>query len=392
MRSPVSLVLLFGMIGCGRPAPVPPPGATGGTTSEKAPQPPVPATATSGGATTESDPGIDVFQDESSCRRVVASGRLAPRAAHQARFATWNLRAFPDGGAGEALSGEATNVGWASCVIAWLDADVIALQEVKGHQHAKRAVADLARELSELADTDWSLRFDDCDQPEHVGFLWRRDRVSGTNFREQWHFNPSAKGGNGCDPKKTASPGLTGYFKFASGLDLNLTVVQLGTVGDCAGLKRRRKVFQRLKAALTTATPREDRDYLIVGDYGTEGCPKSSSRRCRCNPTLSSAREVSKLRKQARRAGFNLLQNDVSCTAHSASEGEWPTLDLFMSSKRMAELPADATPRVFGICATTTCSGDAAHLPAYTSLSDHCPVVVDVNGADLDDAAGSSVF
>ena len=64
-------------------------------------------------------------------------------------------------------------------------------------------------------------------------------------------------------------------------------------------------------------------------------------------------------------------------------EGKAGTLDHLMASTGMQEVAASA--RVTGYCALAACANITGAMPAAAErLSDHCPVVVDIQGRDLD--------
>ena len=73
-----------------------------------------------------------VWSSRSSCQAAVQSGgRLTRVAPPSIRLGTWNLRWFPRGCSPEEACPElATDVAWMACVVAWLDVDLLAIQEV----------------------------------------------------------------------------------------------------------------------------------------------------------------------------------------------------------------------------------------------------------------------
>jgi predicted extracellular nuclease len=64
-------------------------------------------------------------------------------------------------------------------------------------------------------------------------------------------------------------------------------------------------------------------------------------------------------------------------------EGKAGTLDHIIASAGMQEVAATA--RVAGYCAVTGCATIPGAMPAAAErLSNHCPVVVDIQNRDLD--------
>ena len=95
-----------------------------------------------------------------ACATELAAGRRLPRTAGLARFASWNLHWFPDGKPGTGGSG--ADLRWLACALWWLDADVVAVQEVKQTPQAEAALSSLLAELSRISGGRYRARLDDC--------------------------------------------------------------------------------------------------------------------------------------------------------------------------------------------------------------------------------------
>src|SRR5215217_1248169 len=150
-------------------------------------------------------PGVaDAFTSAQICRELLQAGKRLPRPASRARFASWNLRWFPDGepreGAGK------TDLAWLACTLAWLDVDVIAVQEMKQSPGAERALSQLLAELSRLSGGRYRARLDDCGSrvPQHVGLIWNEKRVTAASFETVGTLNPR---GSACQDQ--LRPGLS---------------------------------------------------------------------------------------------------------------------------------------------------------------------------------------
>jgi predicted extracellular nuclease len=79
--------------------------------------------------------------------------------------------------------------------------------------------------------------------------------------------------------------------------------------------------------------------------------------------------------------GFRRLAMTPNCTEYF--EGKGGTLDHIVASTGMQE--AAATARVTGYCAFAGCANIAGAMPAASErLSDHCPVVMEIQDRDLD--------
>jgi predicted extracellular nuclease len=79
--------------------------------------------------------------------------------------------------------------------------------------------------------------------------------------------------------------------------------------------------------------------------------------------------------------GFRRLPMTANCTEYF--EGKAGALDHIVASTSMQEVAATA--RVTGYCAVAGCGNLTGPMPAAAErLSDHCPVVVDIQDRDLD--------
>jgi predicted extracellular nuclease len=79
--------------------------------------------------------------------------------------------------------------------------------------------------------------------------------------------------------------------------------------------------------------------------------------------------------------GFRRLPMTPNCTEYF--EGNAGALDHMVASAGMQEVAATA--RVTGYCAVAGCAHLTGSMPAAAErLSDHCPVVVDIQDRDLD--------
>jgi hypothetical protein len=115
-----------------------------------------------------------------------------------------------------------------------------------------------------------------------------------------------------------------------------------------------------------------DRDVVVLGDYNTMGRQDS--------PPVSAQEELAVMDGELA-PGFRRLSMTPNCTEYF--EGKAGALAHVVASTGMQE--AAATARVTGYCALAACTDLAGRLPAAAQrLSDHCPVVVDIQDRDLD--------
>jgi endonuclease/exonuclease/phosphatase family metal-dependent hydrolase len=317
-------------------------------------------------------PAPGVFGSAAGCAAVVGAGERLPRAAGSARFASWNLHWFPDGKPGQ--SGSGADLKWLSCALGWLDADVVAVQEVKQTPEAVQALALVLGELNRATGARYTARFDDCGSrvPQHVGLIWNEARVSARDFETVAELNPH---GQACESQ--LRPGLAARFRLPGGLDLEAVAAHFKSMADERGFRLRSASFAAIPGVLRALTARaHDTDFLLLGDLNTMGCDA-------CSPKVSGADEVAAAEKLLQAGGLRLLPADAA--GSELYEGQLTLLDHAVASSTMRELSPDARTHVEGACAAgaKAPNGRAAkHMKR--ELSDHCPIVLDLADRDLD--------
>ncbi len=314
--------------------------------------------------------------DERGGHSADGTGRWAPGLnGSRVRIGSWNLRWFPDGRAGRPGRHGGTDIGWMACVMAWMDVQALAVQEVVQHVRGRRAVLDLLALLDELTGGRWQAVFDDCpdDGRQHVGLLFDAKRVQASRLRTLESINPGA---SGCD--RRLRPGFAGYLRFAGGADLHLITVHLdaGTTGRDFG--SRQTSWSRLASAMGQLGDVErDSDVVLLGDFNTMGCRN-------CRPTVSAEDEIRGL-VEAVSSGAHTMQRLAPrhpCSEYSS--GRPALLDHVLVSAGMREL-ARPVAQVRGLCAELACAElRSTKAKALWRLSDHCPVVVELLDEDRD--------
>jgi endonuclease/exonuclease/phosphatase family metal-dependent hydrolase len=170
--------------------------------------------------------------------------------AGELRVMTWNIREFP------LVPG---SVEAAAAVIADLDVDVVAIQEVQ----VPSAFDEL---LAALPSYDGELNEDDPDAWLRVGLLWRRERVTvtdvGTIFRTDWYAFPRPP--LVATVTAEARPGGEPF-------DFVVAVLHLKASLDDESRERRRAACERLEEwvdARMESTGEED--FVLLGDWNDE--------------------------------------------------------------------------------------------------------------------------
>jgi len=329
-----------------------------------------------------SEVSTDPFLSAAACATELAAGRRLARGAGLARFASWNLHWFPDGKPGRGGSG--ADLRWLACALWWLDADVVAVQEIKQTPQAELALSGLLAELSRISGGRYRGRLDDCGSrvPQHVGLIWNETRVQATELDTVAALNPSREA---C--AKQWRPGFAARFRFPGGLDLLTISAHFKSMSDARSLGLRRASFAALPGiALQNQAKSRDPDLLLLGDLNTMGCES-------CSPPLTAQQELASVTQALEPAGLRLVPADAP--GSQLHEGQTTLLDHAVASRSMRELDPRARSHVVGACAAgVSLAGSGPRETTRLSrrlakrvrqrLSDHCPIVLDLTDRDLD--------
>ncbi len=320
--------------------------------------------------TTTVTPGSpDPWASRESCLAALAA--LPSRDAGRVRIASWNLRWFPDGSS-NGPSETPTDVEWAACILASLRVDAVALQEIQLHDRGVAAIERIRERLAAHTGGRWEARFDACprDNRQHVGWLVDVSRARIVDAAQVDAINPQG----GCSHH--LRPGLAVYLRFEGGLDASLLVTHLDSGRSPRDHGNRVRSVEAIGRAATELAERHgDADVLVLGDLNTMGCDG-------CTPAVDAAAELDAL-DAALAARIRRVQGAVPCTEYYRGRGS--LLDHVLVTRATAELAPDARLEAHGPCAQHRCQlPRGVRPPMLTHLSDHCPVVVELDGADRD--------
>lgn len=346
--------------------------AATGSPSQPTPQP---------GATFADDEG-QVFASLQGCEAIVSAGRrMAPMSADTLRIGAWNIRWFPDGDLTPSADSR-TDLPWLACVLAWLNVDVLALQEIRTHRGAEDAWASVTDGLVGFNGGDWRVDLHECagEDQQHVGFLWNAARVSLSNARDRWRMNGAADlGDSAC--ASNLRPGRSAYVAAISGgADLHLVSVHFDSGRARRDFDHRRTVFERfgdMHGALRAELA--DDDVVILGDFNTMGHSEAGG--------MDSPQEIAAMRAQLAQGtpGFTALQATIPCSEYF--QGRCSQLDhVAVSSALISSEAQGAGITVTGYCAVAGGADlDRDNMPAaYKGLSDHCPLITSIRNQDMD--------
>jgi endonuclease/exonuclease/phosphatase family metal-dependent hydrolase len=312
-----------------------------------------------------------------ACETLLAEGRHAVRKSGHARLASWNVHWFPDGVPGHARSDQrGTDLRWFACIIAWLDLDALALEEVKSGSDARQKIDRVIGDLEARTHASWTLRQDECghQQGQHVAWLTAGKRVQVLGVDQYDAINPE---GAAC--ARQLRPGLGVALKFAGGLDLQAIAVHLKSGAEQHDIELRRRSWAAVSEVMAlVAKQTHDTDVLVLGDFNSMGCSQ-------CVPKYSARDELSDLdrRLQSGTLPARRVTPDLPCSHYFKNRPG--LLDQVVVSAGMRELPSDAKVVVEGYCKSLNCASLSDKEPlAHHRLSDHCPIVVNLMDRDLD--------
>ena len=324
------------------------------------------------------DAGLgDPWSTPEACESLLAQGHRHGRTLGTARLATWNVRWFPDGAPGHAVApSRATDLNWFSCVIAWLDVDAIALQEVKADALSLSKLDGVVDSLNRRTAGKWAYRLDECPSTsgQHVAWLYDGKRVKESFALQYAAVNPHAGACTGH-----LRPGFGMTFKFEGGLDLHAISVHLKSGVSERDLRLRKQSWAALPGIAASETRRSnDPNLLILGDFNSMGCQK-------CETAVDSESEIAELDQQLGLGELHLqrMTTDLGCSHYFQRKPA--QIDHILVTTDTRALAPSAQVTVEGYCKELHCRHYAGKDPnAYRHLSDHCPLVVELVDRDLD--------
>jgi hypothetical protein len=100
-----------------------------------------------------------VWSAPEACQQVVASGgRMVAANPAMLRVGTWNMRWFPRGcPSNRTCPDKTTDLPWLACTMAWMHADLFALQEILATADAEFSLNSLRLELHRLTGGSWQV-------------------------------------------------------------------------------------------------------------------------------------------------------------------------------------------------------------------------------------------
>jgi endonuclease/exonuclease/phosphatase family metal-dependent hydrolase len=320
-----------------------------------------------------------VWSSRKGCEQVVQEGgRMVLPSSEQLRVGTWNIRWFPYGhppGQSRKTDGD-TDVPWMICTITWMNVDVLAVQESLDTSLANQAWKTILASLEQTTGHSWRWILQRCGEPDShkIGFLWDTQRVDLTLPKSLWTFNVKSPS-NGKPCEGGLRPGHYAYVQARqqAGADFHLIALHLKSGPTVFALEDRQKALNRIDKTVSPFLA-TDQDVVILGDFNTMGAGDNASR-------LSELKYVRRMVSKEM-PGFQDLPLVPQCSHYFRGRGGW--LDHVLVNHGMEEVRTRSA-RVTGYCAITACERISGDYPlAYQRLSDHCPVVMEIQNQDQD--------
>jgi predicted extracellular nuclease len=202
--------------------------------------------------------------------------------------------------------------------------------------------------------------------------IWNEARVAASDVQTIAALNPH---GSACENQ--LRPGLAARFRLPGGLDLSAVSAHFKSMADRRAFGLRRTSFESVPGVLRALTgAAHDRDFLLLGDLNTMGCDE-------CDPVVSPRDEMLSVETLLRGSGLRLVGADAA--GSELYRGRLTLLDHALAATAMRELSPSAQSHLAGACAAGAAplSARAAKKLRHT-LSDHCPLVLDLTDRDLD--------
>lgn len=310
-----------------------------------------------------------IWESPQACNSLVREGVRFERPDDIVRIGTWNLKWFPDN----------QNIPWLACAIAWLNVDVLTVQEIKHNEAARTAMDELLGLLTGATNDDWVYLDAACPRQEdaqRVGWLVNTSRLELVEPElVTLHELNDAIGEDGtCSRNNRMRSGAEIHVRSRSNdWDVVLVGVHQKAYPDERSMTRRMDIVAELGAIRESrAAARGDEDLIFVGDWNTQGCED-------CDPTLSSFGEIGRFDEALESQELRRIRARQRCSHYFDREESWSLLDHFVVGGM--ELPASTLAEVHAHCAISECDGEPGDSAA--GLSDHCPVTLDLDdGSD----------
>jgi endonuclease/exonuclease/phosphatase family metal-dependent hydrolase len=290
------------------------------------------------------------------------TGVSPPARGDRMRVVSWNLENFSGSASGHDLERLRE-------IIEQLDPDVLAVQEIKDPEAFAALLPGWEIALSHAGGRGHQL----------LGVAVRADRVELLDHAEHPQLSLDGR----------VRPAFSAYLRArGGGPDFWLMVVHLKAMPDAINLRREQwpMLVTLARDGLSSGPGAADHDLVLVGDFNTTGPVGAGAR----GPEI----EQAELAQVLARADLRRLHNASGCTAYYDGQRrdawqEPSEIDLVWVRDLAESLEPGTEVRSGTHCAEERCrdfrSTDAYPVRDYESISDHCPVILDLARADDDE-------
>ena len=310
------------------------------------------------------------------------------------RIAEYNIRNFPvdtmgdasDAGVGADASAPApdrdtraplvrkqteTDIPALVDILAKLDFDVLAVEEINDTQRFDEVLAQLGTRTGRTYESVYSLAWD---HPQHTGIIVRADRLR--------IESPKVHGDIATRPTMRAGLSARIVSRKSGGVDFGMLVLHLAS-GDSAGRATLRAEQAKFAGKVVAERQAElgDRDFIVVGDMNTARGPQEL-------PAFDEALSAS----ASGGTGLTRQDPDLLCSTYYTKGPTNPVLqpsfidNVYLASMDERDVSVPVT--VGAHCYERSCqpfeSDSAENGTSYWTVSDHCPVYFEIADADRD--------
>jgi endonuclease/exonuclease/phosphatase family metal-dependent hydrolase len=263
------------------------------------------------------------------------------------RVGTYNIRRF---------GVEKTDLERLTAIVMRSRADVLAVQEIQSEPMA----LDLARRLSRHG-RRMEVALSRCGgrSAMRVGFLYDATRLTLLGTKEYPELDPTGEGSCAGD-----RPGLVGTFEPAGGggRRFQLLVLHLVAGGDADKVARRKEQWRRAyRIAAQSSYP-----IAILGDANSTGYLDDRDG------------ERTFIDDEAKRAGMEVATRSLACSEYFQPEPPAIRPSLLDHVVVTPGLARAGSIELHGYCAELACRPSSTPHREYETVSDHCPVTLDI--------------
>ncbi len=288
-----------------------------------------------------------------------------PTPTDDVRVATWNIRFFP---------GPDTDERRAAEILATVDADLIAVQEIVDSAALRRLVTSASAHLANRPGAlprvyDFVLAESGGHGNQFVGFVYDLNSIELTSVETltSLQMTPDLR------------PSLYAYVRsLRKGLDFQVIANHTDSGVEVRDYAHRMEFLDALAAEVGRRRS-VDADIVALGDFNTMGHLEEGE-----IAGVTAEEEIAAVDSRLTGMGMRRITSDPGCTEYYQGSGS--LLDHIFVASAMREVPLEPLARVGGYCAVYSCGPlDPQAMPYdYRRVSDHCPVTIDLIDEDWD--------